>query len=151
MDNKKTQSHASMQPALFGYFCSSSLKSNINFIYKFPPHRIRSRVFFPLSIKETKGGGSPKFYPISPVTWGFVPVMQEIDFNIHTEAICFIIPIFFRVEDFVNDSPTICSHVLLSCIDVFQLPPCNIQKTESEVTICQSNLLKPLVNIFGQR
>lgn len=74
--------------------------------------------------------------------------MQEIDFNIHTEAICFIIPIFFRVEDFVNDSPTICSHVLLSCIDVFLLPPCNIQKTESEVTICQSNLLKPLVNIM---
>lgn len=66
MDNKKPQSHASMQPALFGYFCSSSLKSNINFINKFPPHRIRSRVFFPLSIKEKlKGEEVQSFIPLA--------------------------------------------------------------------------------------
>lgn len=66
MDNKKTQSHASMQPALFGYFCSSSLKSNINFINKFPPHRIRSRVFFPLSINEKlKGEEVQSFIPLA--------------------------------------------------------------------------------------
>lgn len=66
MDNKKPQSHASMQPALFGYFCSSSLKSNINFINKFPPHRIKSRVFFPLSIKEKlKGEEVQSFIPLA--------------------------------------------------------------------------------------
>lgn len=46
--------------------------------------------------------------------------MQEIDFNIHTEAICFIIPIFFRVEDFVNDSIAnnllTCSFIVYRCI-----------------------------------
>lgn len=55
-----------MQPALFGYFWSSSLKSNINFINKFPPHRIRSRVFFPLSINEKlKGGEVQSFIPLA--------------------------------------------------------------------------------------
>lgn len=66
MDNKKPQSHASMQPALFCYFCSSSLKSNINFINKFPPHRIRSRVFFPLSINDKlKGEEVQSFIPLA--------------------------------------------------------------------------------------
>lgn len=63
---KKTKSHASMQPALFGYFCISSLKSNINFIHKFPPHRIRTRVFFPLSINEKlKGEEVQSFIPLA--------------------------------------------------------------------------------------